>query len=260
MATAAVTVDHMMRRGPVADAVSAAVARLVSSDALNGRYRIGLPIVLATGSCVDVSVWPEDAEGRSFMVSDAGTAFLEVAEVAFSSRTFNKVARERCEAYGATFDGDAMLFMRVSAERLRGSIVAMGSLIKEVVDQTIERALRAKHEPAMELLFDKLRAAYPGREVIHDATVYGASSASYTVDALVDDGQRGVAYEIFSKAPASVNAAFATFSDLSRSTEAPVPVGVTSDLNAIGPKLQLVSSVAKVVRLADSFERFRLAA
>lgn len=241
--------------GPASAAVDDAVARLVSAEVLNGRYRISMPIVTCTGSMVDVSVWPEP--DGAFIVSDAGSAHHEVTSGAFNERTFQSVARSQCAAYGAVFDYGTMLLMRVTAAQLRGSIIAMGSLIKEVVDETVLRSVKAKAESARDRLFERLDQAFNKANVTHDAEIIGASTAGYRVDALVRVGDEPVVFDLFTKDPNSISAAFTKLSDIYRRDDGPKLVAVTRDPENIGPKLQLISSVAPVIRIDAAIDRFR---
>lgn len=102
-----------------------------------------------------------------------GVAYLEISASAFSDRIFNSVAKDRCTRYGATFDGGTMLFIRVPAERLRAAIISMANLVKEVVDETILRATRAKAETARDFLFTRLDMAFGSGRVSHDVVVPG---------------------------------------------------------------------------------------
>lgn len=241
--------------GPASAAVDEAVARLVTSDVLNGRYRISMPVVTSTGSMVDVSVWPEP--GGTFMVSDAGMAHFEITSGAFNERTFQSIARARCATYGAMFDGGTMLFMRVAAPQLRGAIIGMASLVKEVVDETVARSIRVKAETARDKLFERLNKAFEGAKVAHDAEIVGASTAGYKVDALVSTDAGEVVFDLFTKDPISISAAFTKLSDIYRRDDGPKLVAVTRDPDAVGPKLQLISSVAPVIRLEAALDRFR---
>lgn len=236
-------------------AVDEAVARLVSCDVLNGRYRIGMPVAMGTGTLVDVSVWPEP--GGSFLVSDGGIAHLEITSSAYSERIFSKVARDRCARYGATFDGATMLFFRVPADRLRGAIISMASLAKEVVDETIMRATRIKVETARDALFERLDKAFGSDRVTHDAIIVGESTAEYHVDAEARLDGRLVVFDLFTDDANSIASTFTKLSDIYRRENAPGLVGVTRNPDRVGPKLQLISSVANVIRLDAAADKFR---
>lgn len=123
---------------------------------------------MASGSASTVTVWPEGG-GDTFMVSDDGGSLFEVMAGAFSGSIFRRVAKERCERYGAVFDGGSMIYLRVSAGKLRGAIVAMANLMKEVVDETIERSINQKARQIDLELWDKLDQAFGGSSIVRKA-------------------------------------------------------------------------------------------
>lgn len=251
---------NVVPRDGRAAAIREAVDQLVSAHDFNGRVVIDMPLVTFGGNSVRVAVWPQD-EGRTFIVSDDGMAFFEIDAAAFSHRTFRAVAGERSKVYGAKFDGHSMLFIEVSTDRLRGAIVAMANLVKDVVDETAERAARERAETIKGEMRDRLVDTFgPGR-VHRDVEIIGDSSAVHGVDALVDAEHGPVVFDAFSASGHSINSIFTKFSDISRSEHAPRLVGVTRRLERIGPKLTLVSSVASVIEVDSPRETLlRLAA
>ncbi len=235
--------------------VNEAVGRLVSCDMLNGRYRISLPILMPSGAYVDVSVYPEP--GDSFMVTDGGCAFREADDYAATSRSFKAVARELSARAGVDFDGATILMLRVKAEQLKAAIVTIGNVAAQVAAETVERSLKAHSESARDQLFERVELAFPGAHIEHDAEILGASTASYKFDATVAINQKVVAFDLFGKDPISIAATFTKLSDVSRAENGPGVVGVTKDPDKIGPKLSLISSVAKVIRLDAGLQAFQ---
>ncbi len=241
-------------------AVDAALREMLTSDPMNGRWRIGMPVVACTGSSVDVSVFPE-GDGSSFLVSDDGFAYGEVVASGASHRSFARVARDRCDRYGATFDGENMLFIKVAAEKLRGAIVAMANLVKEVTDQTIENANRAKYELALDTMQKRIEEAFPKSRIEIGAEVHGFSTALYKFDALVETAGKVLVFDYFTKDGNSLNSAYVKFSDIGHLERGPRPVGVTRSLVALGPRLTLISRAADVIEVADPATTYeRLAA
>ena len=245
--------------GGLREPLDRAVARMVSVDTLNGRWRVGMPVATLSGSLIDVSVWPE-GDGDTFMVSDDGVAWREAQDAMASPRTFRSIARHAADKAGAVFDGHAMFFLRTDAARLQGAIIAMAGLTREVIDRTLEKAAHEKAQNDHDLLLARLGDAFPGRGLAEDATVLGRSGAEYKVDALVEIGDRGLAFDHFTSAGASVNAAFVTLSDIARLEDGPMPIGVTPSLEAVGRKLTLISSVARVIPTSAPAENYALLA
>jgi hypothetical protein len=236
------------------------VRALCSAETLNGRYLVQMPVLTAFGSMVSVSIWPEGG-GDTFMVTDDSLAHYEVTAATGNERIFSGVARSRCARYGASFDGCSMLFIRVEKQRLKGAVVAMASLIREVIDETLEKSFAATVDVAREAFVRRLAEAFPRSKRIEHAQVVGHSTTVYDIDVLVETEQRKLAFDYFSKSGNSVNSAYVALSDIARLDDGPVPVGVTPRLRDVGPKLTLISSVAQVIEADAGIETYaRLAA
>lgn len=243
-------------------ALDRVVSRLCEVSETNGRTVIQMPVATHHGGGISVSVWPEPS--GSFLVSDDGLAYHEVMVAAASERTFATVARQECERYGATFDGHSMFLMRIGPDRLKGAIVAMTTLVKEVIDVTLERSFAEKADRDEEEFVKRVSEAFSGQVITENAVVSGSSTATHRVDMLVSTERGFLAFDYFTKAPGSISAAYLKLSDIARLEDGPKPIrpiGVTSDLNLVGPKLALISSVAAVIPARASKEAFqRLAA
>lgn len=261
---AAQTVSFLTHGGTVGryPALDGAVRSLVSSTVVQGRFVIEMPVVMPSGSVATVTVWPEGS-GETFMVTDDGAALFEVVSGAFSESLFARVAKERCERYGATFDGGAMFYLRVSSGRLRGAIIAMANLMKEVVDETIRRSINQKARQIDLELWDKLERAFAGYHVERRAHLAGESTAMHEFSALLKTEKGLVAFDTFSSQGNSINSVYVKMADIGRSEPAPKGIAVTKRMADIGPKLNLITSVAQVVEIdiqAQDLQRLALAA
>lgn len=232
-----------------------AASRLVVVDNANGRFRISLPIVTCSGSRVDVSVWPEP--GGYFTVSDDGAAYLDLASSELAERTFRGVAAVAAARYGAALEGSSLCIRHVTPDGLRGAIITMGNLVKEAVDETIEKIAKARGKALKDELFRRLDLAFPASEIRHDVQVTGDSTATYEVAAIVGSSNGPVIFDTFTKDPISVAAEFTKLSDLSRIDNGPRLVAVTHAPENVGPKLQLIASVASIIRLDTDVDRYR---
>ena len=235
-------------------ALDEAVRSLVSSTFVQGRTRIHMPVVLATGSAAVVVVWPE-GNGETFMVSDDGGALFEIMAGAFNETTFRAVAKERSDRYGAAFDGATMLYLRVSSGRLRGAIIAMANLVKEVVDETIERSVKQKANLIDLELWEKLGVAFSGFTIEKKAHLIGESTASYEFTAVVQLERATVAFDTFSAQGGSVNSVYVKMSDISRRETGPKGIAITRSIADVGPKLNLITSVARVAEIQISTDK-----
>lgn len=232
---------------PGMDAVMRQVAeRLVGIRAGVGRYVFDLPIILASGAKARVTVWPQD-DGDQFIVTDDGAAFLEVDCGSCNISAFRRVAKERSEAAGARFDGQTMLFLEVTAPKLPVAVALMGSLVKEVVDETILRSAVEKADTLEKTFVSRLSDLFGSAKVHSDVELVGSSTVVHRFSALVETNRGRTAFDVFNHHGGSINAAFTKFSDLHLAEEKPRLVGVTRNRELIGPKLTLISTVASVV-------------
>lgn len=235
---------------------------MVSSSFVQGRFRVELPLVMPSGSVTTVTVWPEGS-GDTFMVTDDGASLFEVASGAFNETLFARVARERCERYGAQFDGGSMLYLRVSAGRLRGAIVAMANLMKEVVDETIHRSINQKARQIDLELWDKLERTFKGYDLERRAHLLGESTALHEFSALLKTEKGLVVFDTFNAHGTSINSVYVKMADIGRNEAPPKGIAVTKRMSDIGPKLNLITSVAQVVELnieSQDLEKLALAA
>lgn len=243
-------------------ALDDAVRSMVTSSLVLGRYRIDMPLLMPSGSMTTVTVWPE-GQGETFMVTDDGAALFEIESGAFAERIFQRVAKERCPKYGAVFDNAAMFFLRVTPDHLRGAIIAMANLMKEVVDETIQRSVAQKAKQIDEELWDKLNRTFSGFEMERRAHVLGESTAEHEFTALLKTERGLIVFDTFSAQGNSINSVYVKMSDIRRTDDAPRGVAVTRRTSDIGPKLNLITSVSQVVELGietDALRRLALAA
>lgn len=247
--------SHSNAQRPGMDALMKGVAeRLVGVRFGIGRYVFDLPIVLASGSKARVTVWPQD-DGDTFIVSDDSSAFLEADAGSCNMSAFRRVAKERAAAVGARFDGQTMLILEVSLPKLAAAVAVMGSLVKEVVDETFLRSVAEKSDALEANFVDRLTGVFGGDKVHKGAELVGTSTVAHRFSALVESSSGRVAFDVFNHHGGSINAAFTKFSDLHMSEESPRLVGVTRSLELIGPKLTLINTVASVVEAGMSDER-----
>lgn len=239
-----------------------AMRTMVSSTFVQGRHRIDMPLVMPSGSVTTVTVWPEGG-AETFMVTDDGASLFEIASGAFSETIFARVAKERCKNYGATFDGGSMFYLRVSGGRLRGAIIAMANLMKEVVDETISRSIMQKAKTIDLELWDKLDRTFLDYKVERNAQVQGDSTAFHEFRALVKTENGLVLFDTFTAQGSSINSVYLKMADVGRSDAPPKSIAVTKRLSDIGPKLNLITSVTQVVEIdiqAQDLMRLSLAA
>ncbi len=248
MAAQAIVLEQHSDAGGRSATLETAIRSLVSLSYVHGRFRVDMPVVLPSGSSATVTICPEGG-GETFMVTDDGAALFEVTSGAFSEPIFSRVARERCARYGAKFDGGTMLYLRVHADQLRGAIVTMANLMKEVVDETVNRSLHQNMRQIDLELWDKLERAFAGCQVERRVHLFGESTASHEFSAVVTTSQGLIAFDTFSAQGNSINSVFVKMADISRGDAPPKGFAVTKRVADIGPKLNLINTVAQVIEV-----------
>jgi len=229
-------------------ALDEAVRSMVSASFLQGRFRVEMPLMMPSGSVTTVTIWPEGS-GESFLVTDDGASLFEVTSGAFNEALFARVARERCERYGAIFDGGAMLYLRVSPGRLRGAIIAMANLMKEVVDETIQRSVNQKARQIDLELWEKLELGFKGYKVDRRVQLIGESTAAHEFSAALQTERGLVVFDTFNGHGTSISSLYLKMADMGRSEIPPKSFAVTRRMTDIGPKLNLITAVAQVVEI-----------
>ncbi|MFO7857025.1 MAG: hypothetical protein R6V44_17750 [Paracoccaceae bacterium] len=235
--------------------IAAAIEDLVRARVVGEKTELVMPVLYPNGSHVVISVWPN---GDRFLVSDDGGAATEADMAGVRPSVFARLAKAEAERVGAVCDTRAFFFLRVDHERLAMAITVLADAARATVAAALETLVAAKRDTLEERLFERLDRTFRGAKVHHHAEVRGASSVEHDVDALVEFDGRRVVFNTFSRNPQSVNALVAKFVDLSQLETPLVRVGVTSDKSRIGYRLQLVSSVGRVIEVdaaAGTYER-----
>ena len=221
-----------------------------------------MPVVLPSGSCAAVTVWPEGGT-ETYLVTDDGASLFEVTSGAYSEHLFTRVARERSVRYGAGFNGSSMFYLRVTSDRLRGAIIAMANLMKEVVEETIHRSIDQKARQIDLELWDKLERTFADYRVERRAHLTGESTASHEFTAVMKTETGLLAFDTFSAQGNSINSVYVKMADVGRTETPPKGIAVTKRMAEIGPKLNLITSVARVVEVdigSNELQRLVLAA
>ncbi len=245
-------------RGHQDNTVEEAVRSLFSVDHIAGRHIIQMPVSTSSGSLISVTVWHD---GELFMVTDDGMALHETLSAGANEQAFSRIAAERSRNFGAIFDGGTMLYIRVSKARLKGAIIAMANLVREVIDETIEHSFRGAIDRRRERFIKTATEFYQDFRVREHAKLIGFSTATHEFDLMVERDGCPLVFDYFSKAGNAVNSAYLKLSDMARLENGVKPVGVTPNPDAIGPKLTLITSVADVIHAdADRSVYARLAA
>jgi len=227
---------------------------LLSVERRGNKHVVDMPVVTYGGSRVQVCV-EMAVDAKHAVVSDDGMAMHQTDAAAIPYAMFARVAREKAMQHGARFDGGSVFFFEVPIDRVRGAIIAMAELIREVVNTACERAAQDRGNTLRDALYSGLEDAFGASRVAHQYEVVGYSNADYRVDAMVESDSGPVVFDLFSRHPNSIAAIYTKFSDIRQLEAAPRLVAATRDVERVGPKLTLVSSVSRVIAATSPRER-----
>jgi len=225
--------------------VELAIAKLLRVRHDSDRVEIVMPVIFPNGSMVTLVVMP--AEGGRHIVTDDGGAAHEAEMAGVSHSAFSRIANAAARKAGAIFDQHALLYLDVSSEQLSGALIVMADLARDVVARALEGAARSTAEIMRDEMIERLDRIFTPQRVLKDVDVRGSSHSMYQVDALVEIRDQRIIFDTFSSAPTSTSALVSKMLDISQVDEAPARVAVTGSRSLLGHKLQLVSSVARVI-------------
>ncbi len=98
-----------------------------------------------------------------------------------------------------------------------------------------------------EILFERLASVFGRDKVRHKVDFVGASNTAWSVSSVVRSGDKTTVFEPVSEHHASISAVFAKFADLAALESAPQRVAVVRKREALGTRLTLLASTAKVI-------------
>lgn len=223
------------------------VAReLVATDHREGASFIRAPLVYPSGATVVVRV---DDEGRDeFFVSDMGLGFRE-ADMMGAARIYPRQAKLVAVENGIGFDNQALFVVRATRSQLPGAITIVANSSLQATLRTSERVAREKESDAAEELLERLVHIFKPENVARNAEVYGASTTSWEVTALVrpPHATDPTIFEPVSNHRNSIAAVATKFNDLSRLDKPPHLVSVVHNKEAFGSLLGVLSQTGHVI-------------
>ena len=117
--------------------------------------------------------------------------------------------------------------------------------MKDVVEETIHRAIHQKVRQVDLEPLDKLRRAFADCPIERRAPVIFVSTAKPEFSAVLKTEAGLVAFDTFSTQGFSINSVHVKMADIGRRVAPPRGFVVTTRMGAIGPKLNLVTSLAQ---------------
>jgi hypothetical protein len=231
---------------PDLEGIAAEISRgLASAEVFGGRAYLRTPMLLPSGASVVVVIEQEGA-GR-FRITDLGQGHDEAETLGFG-RIYRRQAEDMASLQGLTADQGAFSLGDLGREELVGATMALASAVLRAMERAMLRAGDRRPQTAADRLIARLSRLFPGRQVLPEAEVRGASTHAWQVDVAVET-ERGLAlFDFVSPAPVSVAFAAAKFHDIALLDNAPARIAVVRRKDVFGDLLPVVAQAAKVVQ------------
>ena len=222
----------------------------VNHDA--GHSFISTPLVYPNGTSVVVRI--EDARGE-YLVTDFGMGYEE-ASMMGASTMYSRSARVVAEATNIGFDSHSFFAIRVAREQLAGAVVTVANCSKEAVNIVAFKLADRRSKDAVEMLYSRLIAVFPKRNISRDASVIGQSNTEWHVATLVTGEQRQTIFEPVSAHHVSVCAAATKFHDIAAIENAPSRVAVVEKKVDLKTYLAVLAQSANVIERGSSDDTY----
>lgn len=233
-------------------------SELVRAKRLARGTVVTTPVLFPSGAHVSILV---SFNGDRCLVSDDGAAYSE-ADMMGASEIFRRAARNIAEDAGLRFNNFEIFEADARIENLPGVIAIIADAARRAVQVTADRLARKLDFDLKTSIIDRLVDVFGAKRVSADATISGASTHSWTVDALVQTESADIAVEAVSPSPISVSSAYMKLDDIRRLAEAPRTVAVLKGKQFFGSdQLLILNRTARLIdATADWRELERIAA
>ena len=235
-------------------AIEAAIASLASHWQEDGRHMVSVPVQYPSGALSVVEV----VFGREHVwVSDLGLGYSE-AEMMSAESAYPRAAKAEADRRGVSFDGRSVFALELPLSALSGGIAAIANASVRAASEAIRSEAARRHEEKSELIFDRVRLAFPDAHVAKVAEITGERAAweAHNVVSL-RDGKIAI-FEPVSAYAASISAKFLMFSDLKSRPEIRLNA-VFDAVDSLDSKARMIFDVANVILTADGLENYRRA-
>lgn len=242
--------------GEVERAVEAVARDLVRIQRVNGSSFLNLPMLYPDGSCVTVRVDPVSGGLR---VSDNGFAYRE-AEDSAAVRSFSRGKRRIEEEFGVQFGGK-VIFADTDSDGLFEAVCIVAAASWQSAARVFSRIPDEADDTLDDELNARLKLLFGAPRVEEHKELKGVSSVPWEVSAVVSFDDHRTVFQAVGDHPSSINRASTAFRDLSLLPRAPKLVAVVAAIDALGPRVGLLSqSGAAVIERGHADQQWRDAA
>lgn len=222
------------------------VGELVQARRIDRGVVVTTPVLFPSGSHVSVLV---SFSGDRCLVSDDGAAYAE-ADMMGAGEIFRRAARSIADETGLRFNNFEIFEADARLDILPGIIAIVADAAKRAVHVTAERLARKLDLDLKTSIVDKLIDAFGSAHVSVNAAISGASTHTWTVDALVRTEHAEIAIEAVSPSPISVSSAYMKLDDIRRLDSAPRTVAALKGRESFGADQLLI--LGRTSRLIDA--------
>jgi hypothetical protein len=227
-------------------AIERIAGELVRVKPSRGGAILTTPVLFPSGAHVTVHI---RLEGERCFISDDGAAFAE-ADMMGASDIFRRAANHVAEESRIRFNSFEFFEADANLATAAGMIAIVADAAKRAVHITAERLAKRSHESLKAIVVDRLRDVFGEGAVTSEASVSGASTHEWTVDALVRSPAGLMAVEAVSSSYVSVSAAYMKLDDIRRLENAPKTVAALKRMDDFGTDQILI--LARTARIVDS--------
>jgi hypothetical protein len=220
-------------------------SELVHARKVSRGTVVTTPVLFPSGAHVSVLVI---FTGDRCLVSDDGAAYAE-ADLMGASEIFRRAARAIAEESGLRFNNFEVFESDARIDNLPGIIAIVADAAKRAIHLTAERLARKFDFDLKTSIVDRLIDIFGAKRVSVGASISGASTHSWTVDALVRTDSAEVAIESVSPSPISVSSAYMKLDDIRRLDSAPRTVAALKGKSSFGADQLLI--LGRTSRLMD---------
>lgn len=219
---------------------------------------ITTPVLFPSGAHVTVRV---SFENDRCLVTDDGAAYAE-ADMMGALGIFRRSAKKVAEEAGIRFNSFEIFEAEATPLNIAGIVAIIADAAKRCIEVTSEKLARRLELDLRDSVIERLIEAFGATRVKVNAPISGASTHSWTVDALIDTEDRTVAVEIVSPSPISVSSCYMKLDDIRRLDEKPRTVAALSHRSRFGSdQLLILNRTAKLIDVnAGAVDFRRLAA
>lgn len=231
--------------------ISRVVRGLANAKPHGGGWDVQTALLYPSGAGVMVSITGSD---DAFRVSDVGLGFTEAFAMDIGNG-FSRAAKDLSEEYGVVYDRRRLFLPEVGWGSLGAAVKLVANCSQGAVILAAERASERRAEERADRLYARLKKLFPN--TARQAQIPGASNTEWTVDAMVQIGERIAVFDAVTSHANSVASTATKFRDIALRNDAPSRGAAVESKSGMGTLLAVLSQSANVIEDAAPDQQFR---